>query len=100
MNAYPYRGGSPVTNQGAPIIIQSQEKFRSVPVSVTCQFCHTPVTTNVHKTCNCLNTLLCIFTGLLIWICIQCCRKKEITCCDAKHTCPNCGQQLGYYDSC
>ena len=91
-----------VVNQAQPqqVINVVNAEFGTQPVSITCQFCKTPVTTNVQKTCSCCAFCLCCWTGLLIWICIQCCRKKEINCWDAQHTCPNCGQILGNYQSC
>ena len=91
-----------ILNQNRPIIVHNTlaPKFETKPVAMTCQFCQRPVNTLVHKSCNCCTVLLCIFTGLFIWILIQCCRSKPITCCDAEHTCPNCGKTLGHFDSC
>jgi lipopolysaccharide-induced tumor necrosis factor-alpha factor len=94
---------SPVNNQVQPqqqVINVVNAEFGTLPVSITCQFCKTPVTTNVKKSCSCCSCLLCIVTVFFIWLCIQCFRKKEINCCDAQHTCPNCGQILGNYKSC
>ena len=90
-----------VINQTRPQVVNVMNtQFGTKPVSITCQFCKAPVTTVVEKSCNCCSCLLCWFTCLVFWICVQCCRNKEITCCDAKHTCPNCGQTLGYYNTC
>ena len=91
-----------VVNQAQPqqVINVMNTQFGTQPVSITCQFCKTPVTTNVKKSCSCCSCLLCIVTVFFIWLCIQCFRKKEINCCDAQHTCPNCGQILGNYKSC
>ena len=93
-----------VVNQPQPqpqvVNIVANQAFGTQPVSITCQFCNKPVTTTVNKTCNCCTCCLCWVTGLFVWICIQCCRKKEINCCDATHYCPNCGQMLGHYESC
>ena len=93
---------TPVTNQAQPQVVNvvAGQKFGTVPVSITCQFCKNPVTTVVEKTCNCGSCCLCCFTGLFIWICIQCCRDKEIGCKDATHKCPSCGNVLGTYQSC
>ena len=96
-----YQNGSPFVNQQKPkIVVVSESDFGGVPIQRFCQKCQTLIMTNVHKSCNCCSVLLCMFTGLLIWICIQCGRGKELTCCDAKHTCPNCGEILGYYEAC
>jgi len=92
-----------VNNQAQPQIVQvvqGAQQFGTQPVSMTCQFCQKPVTTEVIKKCNCCACCLCCFTGLFIWICIQCCRNKEINCWDAQHKCPNCQQILGNYQSC
>ena len=91
-----------VTNQTQPQVVNvvSGETFGTHPVSLTCQFCKNPVTTTVNKTCNCCTCCLCIMTGFIFWVCIQCCRKKEINCLDATHICPSCGHQLGAYNSC
>ena len=90
-----------IYNQSGPTVVNVVgTNFGTRPVSLTCQFCKTPVVTNVIETCSCGSVCLCIMTGFLMWVCIQCCRNKEINCCDAKHVCPNCGQVLGYYKSC
>ena len=81
-------------------VVQGIQPFGTQPVSITCQFCKQPVTTEVVKSCSCCSCCLCIMTGLFIWICIQCCRNKEINCWDAQHKCPNCQQILGNYQSC
>ena len=91
-----------VVNQAQPQVVNivANQTFGTQPVSITCQFCNKPVTTTVNKTCNCCTCCLCWVTCLFVWICIQCCRKKEINCWDATHVCPACGQQLGTYTSC
>ena len=91
-----------VVNQAQPQVVNvvAGQGFGTQPVSLTCQFCKNPVTTNVEKKCNCCTCCLCCVTGFIFWVCIQCCRKKEINCWDATHTCPSCGQILGSYTSC
>ena len=92
-----------VNNQAQPqvvTVVQGGQTFGTQPVSITCQFCKQPVTTEVVKKCSCGACCLCCVTGLLIWLCIQCCRNKEINCWDAEHKCPNCQQILGNYQSC
>ena len=91
-----------IINQTKPKVINviSGQTFGTKPVSITCQFCKNPVTTTVNKTCNCCSVCLCIWTGFVFWVCVQCCRKKEINCLDATHICPSCGHQLGAYNSC
>ena len=104
-SAQPY----PNFNQQQPVMmapVQPQvvnvvnTQFGTRPVSITCQFCKLPITTHVEKSFSFCSCLLCIYCGFFFWICIQICRKKEINCCDATHTCPNCGQVLGTYTSC
>ena len=91
-----------VVNQAQPQVVNvvSGQTFGTNPVSITCQFCKNPVTTVVQKKCNCGTCCLCCISGILLFICIQCCRNKEIGCNDATHTCPSCGQILGTYNSC
>ena len=91
-----------ILNQVQPQVVAHAipHEFGTKPLSMTCQFCKQPITSNVKETFNWCSCLLCFWSGLLIWICIQCCRDKELNCCDAKHTCPNCGNILGFYKSC
>ena len=91
--AYP---NAVIVNQ--PVIISGTNQFfSSSPISTTCQFCKASVTTSVEKSFNILACLLCLFTGFLIFACIQCCSGKDILCCDATHKCPNCGNMVGRY---
>ena len=87
-------------NQQQIINIPLNDIYKNEPVSVTCHFCRIPITTRVHKMCNCTSIILSIVTFFFIWICIQCCRNKKISCMDTIHTCPSCGQTLGEYKSC
>ena len=92
-----------VNNQAQPQVVQvvqGAQTFGTQPISMTCQFCSKPITTEVVKTCSCGACCLCCVTGLIFWICIQCCRNKEINCWDAQNKCPNCQQTLGSYQSC
>ncbi len=101
MGPPPQYDSNVVMNQGTPQVVNVvTSSFGTKPVSITCQFCKTPVTTNVNKSCDCCSFLLCWCTCLVFWVCVQCCRNKEINCWDAQHTCPNCGQVLGYYTAC
>ena len=87
-----------VVNQALPTIITSSPATLSRnPVSMTCFFCHLPITTVVENNFNCGACVLCYITGCCIFVCIQACLGKEIGCCDATHRCPNCGAILGKY---
>ena len=98
---YPVQNTLPTLNQFQPLYVNIvNTQFGTKPVSINCQFCKAPVTTLVNKSFNICSCLLCWFTSFLLWACCQIVRKKELNCCDAKHTCPNCGQILGYYTSC
>ena len=103
-NPIPYQNQNEqpiIVNQVIPQIVHVVAfKFGTSPVSITCQFCRVPITTIVHKSFNFCSCLLCYCTGLLVWICVQLLRGKELNCCDAQHTCPNCGQILGIYSAC
>jgi len=85
-----------VTNQRVPGVMLCN-RFGLSPVSTTCTFCGSMVTTQVQETCNCEACCLCCMTGFLIYAIIQCCNGKDLCCCDAIHICPNCGRQLGTY---
>ena len=91
-----------ILNQGQPQIVANYNNinFGTKPISITCQFCQQPVTSKVDESVSIGSVVLCICLCLGFWVCVQCCRNKEINCCDAKHTCPNCGNVLGYYKSC
>ena len=98
---YPPQYPQPVINQIQPQVVNVvNTQFGTKPVSINCQFCKSPVTTVVKKSCNICSFLLCWCTGCIFWICVQAFRGKELNCCDAQHTCPNCGQILGNYTSC
>ena len=80
----------------APIIKPKQ--FGSKPIGTYCPNCRFPITTNSSRKCNCCSCCWC-WCCFYLWIFIQCCRKKEITCFDYEHTCPRCGFVLGSYDA-
>ena len=77
--------------------IINNDIFGLEPVLITCPFCHQNVTTTVEPSWSCCACLICMFTGLLIFICIQLCRNKHICCQDAVHICPNCNNKVGSY---
>ena len=90
-----------ISNQQTPqTVVSVTTTFGTQPVSMNCTFCKQPITTKVNRSCSIGSVLLCICTCFIFWVCIQCCRNKEITCCNAEHTCPNCGKTLGYYENC
>ena len=89
-----------IQNQEQPVAVINPNMFKTTPIALTCMFCKKPVTTNVRRTCNVCACLLCYFTGLVFYVCVQCCRGKDICCYDAEHTCPQCGNVVGTYNSC
>ena len=89
-----------IINQQSPVAMANPLMFKTTPIALTCIFCNKPCTTVVQKKCNVCACLLCWCTGLLCYVCVQCCRQKDICCCDATHTCPNCGQVVGTYTAC
>ena len=95
--AYPPQGV--VLNQNTNNM-PSPNQFKTTPVALNCIFCKQPVTTKVEKTINVCACLLCYCTGLIFYVCVQACRKKDFCCYDAEHRCPNCGRVLGTYNSC
>ena len=89
-----------IINQQQPVAMLNPLMFKTTPIATTCIFCHRPCTTVVEKQFNFCTCILCWCTGLLCYVCVQMFRDKDICCCDATHTCPNCGQILGTYTSC
>ena len=70
------------------------------PAFMICPNCKQNITTNVEKKWSWGSCCLCCWTGVVIWIIIQYLRKKDITCYDATHKCPNCGRTVGQFESC
>ena len=89
-----------IVNQQAPVAVVNPNMFKTTPVALTCPFCHKTMTTNVKQSCNCCSILLCWVTCLAFYVIVQCCRGKDLCCCDATHTCPHCGNVVGTYTSC
>ena len=83
--------------QGYTPIIKPKQ-FGSKPIGTYCPNCRFPITTISSRKCNCCSCCCCCYCFYL-WIFIQCCRKKEITCWDYEHTCPRCGFVLGSYEA-
>ena len=98
--AYGQPGQPIVINQQSPVMMANPLMFKTTPIALTCIFCKKPCTTVVQQKCNVCACLLCWCTGLIFYVCVQCCRQKDICCCDATHTCPNCGQVVGTYTAC
>ena len=101
---------SPVVAQtGMPTIVLNQQVphtpvdprlFKTNPLAIRCMFCQQPITTLVNKQFNCLACFLCFCTGIIFYVCIQACRRKDLCCYDAVHLCPNCGKTVGTYNTC
>ena len=91
-----------INHQGPPTqsVTNIHTTYGTQPITQTCPFCKKPVVSKVSRSCSVGSVFLCICTCFTFWVCVQCCRNKEITCCDAKHTCPNCNKTLGYYENC
>ena len=92
-----------IVNQTEPVIIAqpiSPSKLGTFPVYMYCPNCKVSVTTNVEKKWNWGSCCLCCWTTITIWFLIQICRDKQITCYDAKHSCPKCGRIIGEFESC
>ena len=89
----------PVTNNQIAVasVIYDNKMFKLNPVLIQCPFCRKNVTTTVEPSFSCCACCVCMFTGLLIFICIQLIRGKEICCQDATHYCPNCNNKVGIY---
>ena len=64
---------------------------------ITCPFCHEEVDTEISKSTNLKAFWTAIGTCYCGFACIQSCRKKEISCDDVEHKCPNCQRIVGKY---
>ena len=107
-NVYPNQYGQPIqqqptymqpaiiVNQPSPVVV-NLSNIGLDPISTICPYCRNPITTTVEKSWNCCSCLLCCYTGLLIYACIQLCNNKSLLCCDATHKCPNCGCTVANY---
>ena len=85
-----------IVNQPSPVVVNLSNVGLS-PFATICPFCRNRITTNVETSWNCCACLLCCYTGLLIYACIQLCNNKSLLCCDATHKCPNCGCTIANY---
>ena len=98
--AQPMAPNTVVINQQGPGVMLHPDLFKTTPVSITCPSCQKTITTTVTQNFNCLACLLCWCTGLLLFVCIQVCRGKDLCCYDATHTCPYCQAVVGTYTPC
>ena len=95
-----------VTQPAAAIVVNqvvpnySVVAHTSSPFATQCPYCKSAITTTAVQTFNCATCMLCCWTGLVLFICIQLCRGKDICCYDAVHRCPSCGQTVAVYNSC
>lgn len=75
------------------------EYLRSHSVLANCPSCGKVAPTAATAKCSCSNYLCyCCFSGC--WVIYQGFRRKDINCCDATHSCSQCGSQLGTYNAC
>ena len=75
------------------------KKFRLEPTVINCPFCQQNVTTNVERSFSCCACCIFMFTGLILFICIQVIRGKDILCQNAVHYCPYCKNKVGIYNA-
>ena len=78
----------------------SPEIYKTTSVSIICNKCKKPITTDVKKEFNCCSCLSCFCTCFIFFAIIQFFRKKDICCYDATHICPYCGNIIAKYQSC
>ena len=87
----------PIANNQVTAVNLYDKKFRLEPRVINCPFCLQNVTTNVETSFSCCALCIFMFTGLLIFMCIQLIRGKDILCQNATHYCPNCKNTVGIY---
>lgn len=93
---YPYRTNI-ITN--APVVPVIVKTFKTEPISFTCWFCKSYMTTVTKSKINGLACCCCTFF-CLFYSCFQLSKNKSICCMDVIHSCPNCGRELGRYRAC
>ena len=86
-----------VTNQ---IVVSNPTALRSSSMTMLCPFCKNYINTKVTKSCSCCNVCCFCMTTPLTWALFQLIRGKDVICMNAKHSCPNCGANLGQYEAC
>ena len=74
--------------------------FKSTAIRMVCPFCQAKIRTFVETNLNCLNLCCYCWTTCLVWTCFQLIRGKDLSCSDARHSCPKCGRTLGHYEAC
>lgn len=74
--------------------------FKSTSIKMVCPFCQAQIRTFVETHLNCMNLCCYCWTSCLVWACFQLIRGKDLSCSDARHSCPKCGRTLGYYEAC
>ncbi len=105
-NPVPNINGHPhqqiILNQRAnpQIVYIDTTNFKTSPCNTVCPYCKNRIQTKVNTKCNWYSCLFCYFCGVLTWILIQCCRNKQLNCCDSEHFCPMCGNKIADYISC
>lgn len=84
------------------------EEFRQFPLSnthkyhrnsqnVTCQHCHSQITTQIEYEKGCASWTFCLVTMPTCCCCCICCSKA---CSDVIHICPNCNRRVGRVVKC
>ena len=91
-----------ISNQMAKpqVIYLDTTNFKTSPCNTFCPFCKNQIQTRVNTKCNWCSFIFCCWSGIFTWLLIQCCRNKQIICCDAEHFCPVCGNKIADYTSC
>ena len=101
-----------IINQQLPT--ETPISFSKDPVKMKCPYCLQNITSEVEKKCNCLTCLFYLFAIILcaipLLICAGICNSATglninpscdcECCCDIEHICPNCGKNIGSYNSC
>ena len=97
----------PITNQIMPMTNIPLE-FGIIPIQIICPYCRTNSLSRIEKNFNCMACCCCGFK-IVFFIClapcgacqkIDCSEECDCKCChDVNHYCPNCGKNVGTWDS-
>ena len=80
-------------------IITSSPEFGAEPVSMTCPYCGSSITTKTEEKFQIIACICCLLNWL-IYCCVQICRNKNLCCFNVTHRCPKCGRVVGKYNAC
>ena len=111
-NDFQNSGSSPLMQNSIPAVAKNQTianpselenlqaALKSKTKFVYCPYCKNQAFTKTEINCSVPNILCCAFTAAILWLPLQLCRGKDLSCNNAKHFCNRCNQTLADYKAC